>query len=97
MWRSRDAANRQEVCPSCGQRIARSGAREYDKYGDRWDRDEKSFEYLCRPCHDALCLQGRDGLEDLLGQLGAGEVDRDEFLGRYARAVEEGHGRPEER
>ena len=84
MRRSRDAADRRVVCPACGQRVARADAREYDKEGDRWDRAEKSFEFFCRPCHDGLCLQGRDGLEELLCAAGAGEVDRGRFLERFA-------------
>lgn len=92
MRRSRDASRRRVVCPACGRRIARDDAREYDKHGDRWDRTEKSFEYLCRPCHDALTHQGRDELEALLCEVGAGEVDRDRFLRRYAQAVERRYG-----
>jgi hypothetical protein len=60
--------------------VARSEAREYDRYGDRWDRDDKRFEYLCKPCDDDLCHFPRDGLEATLIEAGAGEVDRDAFL-----------------
>lgn len=84
------------VCPACGHRVDRDDAREYDRHGDRWDREEKSFEYLCRPCHDALCHQQRDELEALLCEVGAGEVDREQFLRTYASAVERRYGRPEE-
>lgn len=83
MWRSRDA-DRCEVCPACGRRVARADAREYDKHGDRWDRDDKTFEYLCRPCHDVLSLQDRRGLEAVLCEAGAGGVDRRTFLERFA-------------
>lgn len=96
MWPPRDRADRHAVCPACGRRVDRVDAREYDRHGDRWDREAKRFEYLCRPCHDALCHQGRDGLEELLCDVGAGEVDRGRFLRRYARAAEERFGRPEE-
>ena len=88
MWRSRDAGSRRVVCPACGRRTTRANAREYDRHGDRWDRASKAFEYLCRPCHDALCHRRRDGLEALLCAIGAGTVDRDEFLDRYVSAVE---------
>lgn len=81
--RPRDASDRRVICPACGRRVARSDAREYDKEGDRWERAEKSFEYLCRPCHDELSLHGRDGLEALLCAAGAGEVDRGTFLERF--------------
>lgn len=83
MRRSRGPSGRRVVCPACGRRVARADAREYDKHGDRWDRDEKEFEYLCRPCHGSLSLQSRDGLEALLCQAGAGQVDRRTFLERY--------------
>lgn len=83
MRRSRGPSGRRVTCPACGRRVERDEAREYDKHGDRWDRDEKSFEYLCRPCHDALSLQARDGLEALLCEAGAGEVDRGTFLSRF--------------
>jgi hypothetical protein len=78
-----DLADRREGCPACGRLVARADAREYDKFGDRWDREEKAFEYLCRPCHDALTLQDRGELEALLCEAGAGEVDRSTFLDRF--------------
>ncbi|NIU64375.1 MAG: hypothetical protein GWN73_02600 [Actinobacteria bacterium] len=92
MRRSRRPTDRRVVCPACGQRLARADAREYDKHGNRWERGEKAFEYLCKPCHDALSHQARDGLEDLLVDLGAGEVDRDAFLRGYTAAVEGASG-----
>jgi len=97
MRRSHDSPDRRVVCLACGGRVARSEAREYDKHGDRWDRGEKDFEYLCRACHDTLSLQDRSELEPLLCGVAAGEVDRDEFLHRYGRAVEQRYGQPEER
>lgn len=95
MRRSRVAGSN-VVCPACGRRVAREDAREYDRHGDRFDRSEKSFEYLCLPCHETLCHQGRDELEALLCEIDAGETERDRFLTRYARAVERRYGRPEE-
>ncbi|MFB6149380.1 MAG: hypothetical protein ABEJ48_06915 [Halobacteriales archaeon] len=95
MWRSR--RDRDSVtCPACGRSLTRSGAREYDKHGDRWDRDEKSFEYLCKSCHSALCHQNRDELESLLTEIDAGSVERAEFLARYCATVEERYGSLEE-
>lgn len=71
------------VCIACGTRIARSDAREYDKYGDRWNREDKRFEYLCKPCHSGLCHFSREGLEAKLLQAGAGETDRNAFLRNF--------------
>ena len=76
------------TCIACGAQVERSAAREYDKYGDRWDRDGKSFEYLCKSCHRALTKQPRSGLESLLDRAGAGRVTDDEFLRRFATQVE---------
>lgn len=89
MRRSRDAPGRRVVCPACGQRVSRGEAREYDKFGDRWDRQSKTFEYFCRACHDELSLQGRTGLEAALSEAGAGEVDRSTFLERFAVLADE--------
>ena len=71
------------VCIACGETLPRPEAREYDKYGDRWSRDGKEFEFLCKPCHRACCHQPRDGLEATLCRAGAGETDRRSFLRRY--------------
>jgi hypothetical protein len=89
MWSSRDPDRRSVDCPACGQSVPRTQAREYDKFGDRWDRRGKTFEHLCRGCHEDLCHQGRKGLEELLLDLGAGQHEDREFLRRYARAVED--------
>jgi hypothetical protein len=92
----RDAWHRGETtvtCIACGADVERSAAREYDKYGDRWDRDEKSFEYLCKPCDAERCHSPRDGLEADLVAAGAGTVDRGEFLARYIDAVTDGQSR----
>ena len=71
------------VCIACGETLDRERAREYDKYGDRWDRDGKTFEYLCKPCDRDRCHQPRDGLEATLLESGAGRTDRETFLRRY--------------
>ena len=76
-------------CIACGDTVARSNAREYDKYGDRWNRDDKSFEYLCKPCYREYCHFGRTGLEDRLEAAGAGTVRRDVFLRRYHNLADE--------
>jgi hypothetical protein len=77
------------VCIACGETVPRSDAREYDKYGDRWIREGKRFEFLCKPCHRECCHQPRDGLEATLREAGAGETDRATFLGRYRDQVTE--------
>jgi hypothetical protein len=89
MWGSRRSRDDSQVtCIACGQSVARADAREYDKHGDRWDRAEKEFEYLCKECHRDCCHQPRAGLEALLVEIGAGEVDRDDFLARYRATTE---------
>ena len=95
MWPSR---NRTETvtCLACGSEVSRSNAREYDKYGDRWDRDRKTFEHLCKSCHGDLCPNPRDELEALLIELEAGENDQTAFLVDYVRAVEDRYGTLEE-
>jgi hypothetical protein len=71
------------TCIGCGATVPRPDAREYDKHGDRWSRDGKRFEYLCKPCHRDCCHQPRDELESTLVDAGAGEVDTDTFLRQY--------------
>lgn len=77
------------TCIACGETLARTDAREYDKYGDRWSRDGKSFEYLCKPCYRDYCHQHRDGLEETLIQADAGHTDQATFLRRYHELVSE--------
>jgi hypothetical protein len=87
MWQR---GSRTEVtCIACGESVPRSKAREYDKHGDRWDREDKEFEHLCKPCYRTLCHQPREGLEALLSESGAGDVPQSEFLRRYSEAVEQ--------
>lgn len=86
MWRS-DADR--VSCIACDASVPREDAREYDKHGDRWDRDGKRFEYLCKPCFRDLSKHSRDGLEDALEDAGAGHVDDVEFLERFLDAVRE--------
>lgn len=95
MWHRRD---RTEVtCIACGERLARSEAREYDKFGDRWDREDKEFEHLCKPCYRDLCHQPREGLEDVLEDVDTGGLPRDRFLARFAELVDGGRDSPESR
>jgi len=94
MWPSRDGGDDVVVCIACGDELPREAAREYDKHGDRWNRRDKSFEYLCKGCHGDLSHQPRDGLEALLG-----DVERaadGDFLAAYQAAVERGEDAPEE-
>ncbi|MFC4542847.1 hypothetical protein ACFO5R_13035 [Halosolutus amylolyticus] len=95
MWPSR---NRTETvtCLACGSEVTRSKAREYDKYGDRWDRENKEFEHLCKSCHGDLCHHPRDELEELLVELDAGEESQTAFLAGYLATVEERYGTLEE-
>ena len=95
MWPSRNR-DPSVICLACGSEVSRSTAREYDKYGDRWDRKDKAFEYLCKPCHNDLCHHPRAGLEELLVDLEAGDSSQAAFLARYLRTVEERYGPLEE-
>ena len=88
MWGAGDRSRTQVTCPACGRSLSGDEAREYDKHGDRWTRRDKTFEYFCRDCHDALSHRRRDGLEDLLVDINAGGCTTSEFLSRYWRAVE---------
>ena len=81
------------TCLACGREVAKREAREYDKYGDRWERRRKRFEYLCRSCHAEITHQPRDGLEATLVEINAGSCDRETFLRRYREAVEGRRGR----
>ncbi|MGQ4556655.1 DUF7562 family protein [Halobellus sp. GM3] len=111
MWRSRDArGGRTVVCIACGTVLPRSETREYDKYGDRWERHGKTFERICKECYRGLCHQPRGELESLLIDLeraeawddtdtrerGRTERSQAAFLSRYVRAVEERYGTPED-
>ncbi|WP_394739113.1 DUF7562 family protein [Natronococcus roseus] len=95
MWFSRNR-DPSVVCPACGSEVPRSSAREYDKYGDRWERENKRFEYLCKPCYGDLCHLPREGLESLLVELEDEEYPWETFLAQYVAAVENQDGRLEE-
>jgi hypothetical protein len=85
MWRSRSDGD--VTCIACGEEVPRSSAREYDRYGDRWGKRDREFEYLCKPCHRECCHQPRDGLEERLTDAGAGETDRESFLAAFHSLV----------
>jgi hypothetical protein len=98
MWRSRSNRGRKTVvCIACGSALLRSEAREYDKEGDRWNRQGKEFEYLCKGCFRDLCHQPRNDLESLLLDIEGDRLSREEFLARYLGAVEERYGSADER
>ncbi|MFB6113888.1 MAG: hypothetical protein ABEJ58_07280 [Halodesulfurarchaeum sp.] len=71
------------TCIACGTEVPRGEAREYDKYGDRWDRADKTFEYLCKRCYSDVDNQPRKDLEVVLEQSGAGRVSDAQFLERF--------------
>lgn len=90
MWRRRsDRSGETVVCIACGESLPREEAREYDKEGDRWDRRDKEFEYLCKECHGELSHQPRGGLEETLVDVTSPGQDREEFVERYLGALEE--------
>lgn len=71
------------ICVACGEVHPRAEAREYDPLGDRWDREGKEFQYLCKPCHTAECHQPRQGLEEQLVALGDDHPDANSFIAAY--------------
>ena len=75
------------TCIACGETLARADAREYDKHGDRWDRRDKSFEYLCKPCHRTLCHHTRRGLETLLTEIEERGTTTRRFIERYYESL----------
>jgi len=90
MWGSAGRGQSQVTCIACGESISRANAREYDKYGDRWDRDGKEFEYLCKPCDRERCHQPRGALEALLEDVESKttDSDTDAFLAAYLDLAE---------
>jgi len=80
------------TCISCGVSIERSDAREYDKHGDRWDREGKEFEYLCSPV-SATSRSTRDRTRGGPRGRGAGQVSDEEFVTRFLTEREERPGR----
>jgi len=88
MWPGRGDRDRTVSCIACGATLSRSEAREYDKEGNRWDRSGKRFEYLCKGCFRDLSKEDREDVESTLVEIGAGHLDREQFLRAYAAAVE---------
>jgi hypothetical protein len=92
MWGTRsDERGPGVTCIACGDEIPRSKAREYDKHGDRWDRDGKEFEYVCKPCDRDLCHQPRGDLEALVTDIerGSGDLSQEQFLAQYVARTEQ--------
>ena len=77
---SQSSGDESVVCIACGEQLQRENAREYDKHGDRWDREGKDFEYLCKPCYRETSRAPRQGLEATLVDARAGEVSDEAFL-----------------
>lgn len=88
MWRWRGGEETTVTCIACGETLSRADAREYDKHGDRWDRREKSFEYLCKPCHRTQCHHPRHGLEALLTEIEERGTTTRQFIERYYESLE---------
>ena len=85
MWRHEET-NESVRCIACDVVSPREDMREYDRYGNRWDRAGKTFEYLCKPCHTVESHQPRRGLEDLLGSIGQ-QPSTNAFIAAYYRRV----------
>ena len=91
-WRDSETVR----CIACDEQVVRDDAREYDTFGDRWDRDEKRVESLCKPCNRLQCRHSRDGVESRLVAAGAGEVSRSTFVARLTALQEANDGRVRE-
>lgn len=76
-------------CIACGSTVDRTEAREYDRFGDRWERSGKKFEYLCDSCHDAESHAGRSELESTLEEIGSDHDSPEAFIAAYYRVVAE--------
>lgn len=83
----RRTSDTEVVCIACGDTIPRTEAREYDKYGDRWDRDGKDFGYLCKLCHRDCCHQPRNGLEETLIRAESDHAETQAFITEYYALV----------
>ena len=93
MWRSGRRGQTEVTCIACSDDIPRSEAREYDKFGDRWDREGKEFEYFCKPCDRDRCHQPRSDLETFLEDVeshadGIDRTGQEAFLTAYLELAE---------
>jgi len=86
LWGS--TSGKEVTCIACGQTLDRQESREYDKYGNRWNREGKTFEYLCKPCDREYCNQNRDGLEEILIAADAGRTDRETFIRQFCELMD---------
>jgi len=94
----RDAWHRDDstvTCIACGASVARSDAREYDREGDRWAREGKSFEFLCKPCDRERCHSSREGLEARLVEVGRAD-SAEAFARQYLELAAEDDDRATE-
>lgn len=73
------------ICIACGERVARSDAREYDKHGDRWEREGKSFEYICQDCHRNLNHHSLNGIEETASDVSVSHHNPWRFARAYVR------------
>lgn len=90
MWNRRPGEERAFVtCIACGDHVSRERAREYDKFGNRWDRSGKHFEFLCKRCDAERCRQPRGDLEDILSDIEASTATRSAFIAAFTERVRE--------
>ena len=94
MWSWSDGST--IICIACGESLDRDEAREYDKHGNRWDRREKEFEYVCKPCDRELCHQPRAGLESVLVEIESESDSPRQFIDAYYTATKTGSDRTED-
>jgi hypothetical protein len=80
------------TCIACGASVQRDEAREYDKHGDRWEREGKTFEHLCKRCHGDIDHQPREDLEAMLVEFEARDRPREEFVEWYCGRMGERDG-----
>ena len=88
--------NEMVQCLACGGHVPREDAREYDRFGDRWERTGKEFEYLCKPCFTAECHLPRTKLEAMLLEIDNDVRTPEEFIRAYYRVIAGDDDRPDE-
>jgi general stress protein YciG len=92
----RESAGATVTCLACGHSVPREEAREYDKHGDRWEREGKRFEHLCKRCDRDIDHQPRRDLEAMLVEFEARDRGDEAFLDWYCERVDEKYGPLEE-